>query len=237
MRKPRLFSAIAAIVLTSASAFAQQAPASTGATDHAGVVGRYAATWFAPVTLSQLNAAAGNANELFGTFAVTPIGVRYWMNSGMGLDLGLGLGMTSGSSENKVGATTTTVDAPSAFGLVLHGGVPFAISTGKHYSFLAIPEANLGFSKSSVKGANNDISVSGFHLDLGARAGAEVHFGFIDLPQLSLQATVGVALTYDHSTLTNGNNESSRGATAFGTTVQNEPWSIFRSSVAALYYF
>ena len=122
-------------------------------------------------------------------------------------------------------------------GLVLHGGVPFAISTGKHYSCLAIPEATLGFSKSSVKGANNDISVSGFHLDLGARAGAEVHFGFIDLPQLSLQATVGVALTYDHSTLTNGNNESSRGATAFGTTVQNEPWSIFRSSVAALYYF
>ena len=52
-----------------------------------------------------------------------------------------------------------------------------------------------------------------------------------------LTTSYKAALAYDHSTLTNGSVESSKSDTAFGTTVQNEPWSIFRSSVAALYYF
>ena len=114
---------------------------------------------------------------------------------------------------------------------------PFAISTGKHYAFLAIPEANLGFSSSSVKSGENDVTVSGFRLDLGARAGAEIQFGFIDIPQLSLQATVGAALAFDRLSAKNGANESSQSQTSFGTSVQNEPWSIFRSNVAAIYYF
>jgi hypothetical protein len=234
MRSSILSSAIVASLLVSSTSFAQQV---AGVTDHAGVVGRYGATWFSPVSLAVLNGAAQNANELVGQLAVTPVGVRYWMASGWGIDAGVGLGFQSGSRESKSGNTTTTVDAPSAFGLVLHGGAPFALSTGKHYSFLAIPEVNLGFSSSSVKSGENDLTVSGFHLDLGARAGAEIQFGFIDIPQLSLQATVGAALAFDRLSTKNGANEGSQSQTNFGTSVQNEPWSIFRSNVAAIYYF
>jgi hypothetical protein len=226
-----------ALVLSAASASAQQAAPAASGTDHSAVVGHWGATWFAPVTLATLNGEAQNANQIITGASVTPIGARYWANAGMGYDLGVGILFAGGSSEVKSGGTTTTTDAPSAFGLVLHGGVPFALSTGKHYSFLVIPEANIGFASSSVKQGNTDISVSGFHLDLGARAGAEVHFGFIDLPQLSLQASVGAALAFDRAGQKVGDNEASRSGTAFGTTVQNEPWSIFRSNVAAIYYF
>jgi hypothetical protein len=226
-----------AFALAATTASAQQAaPAATG-TDHSAVVGHWGATWFAPVSLATLNGEAQNANQLVAATTVTPIGVRYWANAGMGYDLGVGLLFAGGSSETKTGGTTTTTDAPSAFGLVLHGGVPFALSTGKHYTFLVIPEANLGFASSSVKQGNTDVSVSGFRLDVGARAGAEVHFGFMDIPQLSLQATVGAALAFDRAGQKVGDNEGSLTATTLTTSVQNEPWSIFRSNVAAIYYF
>ena len=172
-----------AFALAATSASAQQAAPAAAGTDHSAVVGRWGATWFAPVSLATLNGDAQNANQLVTATTVTPIGVRYWANAGMGYDLGVGLLFAGGSSETKSGGTTTTTDAPSAFGLVLHGGLPLALSTGKHYTFLVIPEANLGFASSSVKQGNNDISVSGFHLDLGARAGAEIHFGFMDIPR------------------------------------------------------
>jgi hypothetical protein len=221
-----------ALLLASSSALAQQAVAPV-ATDHAGVVGHYGATWFAPVSLSTL----GSGNNDFATFSVTPVGVRYWMNSGMGLDLGVGLAFRSGSEETVNGNRTTTVEGPRAFGMVLHGGLPLALSTGKHYTFLAVPELNLGFSNTTQKGDANDTTVNGFRLDLGARAGAEIHFGFIDLPQLSLQATVGAAFAYDSASREVGNDKVTASNTSFGTTVQNEPWSIFRSNVAAIYYF
>jgi hypothetical protein len=226
-----------ASLLAAASASAQQAAPAASGTDHSAVVGHWGATWFAPVSLATLNAGAQNANQLVGATSVTPIGARYWANAGMGYDLGVGLLFAGGSSETKQGGTTTTTDSPSAFGLVLHGGLPLALSTGKHYTFLVIPEANLGFASSSVKQGNNDISVSGFHLDLGARAGAEIHFGFMDIPQLSLQATVGAALAFDRAGQKVGDNEGSLSATTLTTSVQNEPWSIFRSNVAAVYYF
>ena len=222
-----------ALLLASSSALAQQAAAPV-ATDHAGVVGHYGATWFAPVGLSTLGTTAQNP---FSTFSVTPVGVRYWMNSGMGLDLGLGLGFGSSSSETSSGNSTLTTDGPSTFGLVAHGGLPLALSTGKHYTFLAVPELNLGFANTKLKGSPNDTTVSAFHLDIGARAGAEIHFGFIDIPQLSLQATVGAAFSYDSASREVGSNKVTGSETSFGTTVQNEPWSIFRSNVAAIYYF
>lgn len=221
-----------ALLLASSTAFAQQAT-TAGATDHAGVVGHYGATWFAPVSLGTL----GNNTDPFLTESITPVGVRYWMNSGMGLDLGLGLGFNARSTENANGNTTTTVDSPTFFGLVLHGGVPFALSTGKHYTFLVVPEANIGFANTKLKGSPNDTTVGAFHLDAGARTGAEVHFGFMDLPQLSLQATVGAAFAYDSASRETGSNKLSVSGTSFRTTVQNEPWAIFRSNVAAIYYF
>jgi hypothetical protein len=122
---------------------------------------------------------------------------------------------------------------------LFHGGVPLALASSGHFTFEIIPEANVGISSGSA--ADDEISHSGFHFDIGARAGAEIHFGFIDLPQLSLQGSVGLLFA-----LENGRTENPDGvmpsaydfsATRLATTVGTNPWNIFTSNVAALYYF
>jgi hypothetical protein len=82
-----------------------------------------------------------------------------------------------------------------------------------------------------------ETSYGGFHLDVGARAGAEIHFGFIDVPQLSLQGSVGVRLAMDSVSVEAGDAETSASRFNFNTTVGDNPWNIFTSNVAALYYF
>lgn len=227
-----------ALILAASSAAAQQEASSAGPTDHASVVGHWGATWFAPVALGTLQAGGNAAAPIgIGNSFVVPIGARYWASSSMGYDLGVGFLYNSGSSSKTVGGQTTTTDNPSAFGMVLHGGVPFALATAKHYTFIVVPEANLGFASSSAKATGGDITGSGFHLDIGARAGAEVQFGFIGIPHLSLQASVGAALALDRTSVKTGNNEDTASSLGIGTTVQNDPWNIFRTTVAALYYF
>ena len=82
---------------------------------------------------------------------------------------------------------------------------------------------------------------SGFQLDIGARAGAEIHFGFIDIPQLSLQASVGLLFTLQNAKTTveapGGDTETTQSATLLRTASFDNPWNIFTSNVAALYYF
>ena len=73
---------------------------------------------------------------------------------------------------------------------------------------------------------------------IGARVGAEIQFGFIGIPQLALQGTVGVHLTYEGSSISLPNNtELSAHRFGFGTTVQGKPWDIFTSNISAIYYF
>jgi hypothetical protein len=151
----------------------------------------------------------------------------------MGIDAGLGFALASGSS--KQGANST--DKPSQFGLALHGGVPFALVVGKHYVFELIPEATIGFTSSTIKGSV-DTDLSGFRLDLGARAGAEIHFGFIGVPELALQASVGLYIHNESRTAKpKVGDESSDSSTTIATSVQGDPWAIFANSISALYYF
>jgi hypothetical protein len=172
------------------------------------------------------------------------IGVRYWLNRMIGFDAGLGFGMTGGSSETVVGGTTTTVDSPSALGFAIHGGVPLAFAHGKHYSFLVVPEMNLGLTSGTIKGTGGapDIDLSGFRFDLGGRVGSEIHFGFIGVPELSLQASVGLffdreAFKAKTTNAAGGTISSSFGRSTFGTTVQADPWALFTHSISAFYYF
>jgi hypothetical protein len=84
----------------------------------------------------------------------------------------------------------------------------------------------------------DSVSGSGFHLDIGARAGAEIHFGFIDIPQLSLQGSVGAAFAIDSVGFEDvAGEEYDASFTSIGTTLQDNPWNIFTSNVAAIYYF
>ena len=77
-------------------------------------------------------------------------------------------------------------------------------------------------------------------MDVGARAGTEIQFGFIGIPELSLQAGVGLALSYDRVKATNKTTPETSttvSQTRLGTSVGDNPWNIFTGNVAALYYF
>jgi hypothetical protein len=235
---------VAGVVLTSSEAQAQQPPApvaaaAPGGSDHAQVSNTFGVGYLG---LNSIQYGAG----LSSSVSAPIVGVRYWLNEGMGIDVGVGLGLTGGSSKNKSGSTETTTDSPSTLGAALHFGVPLVLgTTGAHHTFQVVPEVNLGYASSSKKEGEGDATIetknSGLRLDAGVRAGTEVHFGFMGLPRLSLQATVGLYLSYLSGTTTTkqGTNETENSSSGYGlgTTVQNQPWSIFTQNVAAIYYF
>lgn len=207
---------------------AQQRGATAGGpSDHDQMVGRFAVGYLGRRTIQ-----VGADDDGFGV-AAPVIGVRYWLDRSLGLDLGLGLGLASESVE--VGPAEAE---SSAFGLILHAGVPLALASSRHFVFQVVPEANVGFGSGS---AGDNVDLSGFQLDVGARAGAEIHFGFIDIPQLSLQASVGLLFTVQNAKTTvdtaAGETETSQNSVFLRTATFDNPWNIFTSNVAALYYF
>ncbi|MDB4943755.1 MAG: hypothetical protein JWP97_3289 [Labilithrix sp.] len=213
--------------------------------DHEKVVGHIGVGYLG---LTNLPIATGGTGGIpaRGNVAAPVIGVRYWLGEKIGLDLGLGLGVTGGSTEVVSGNTTTTTDLAGVFGLSFHGGVPIALAHQKHYKFLVIPELNVGFATQTETPAANaggqagDITRNGFHLDVGGRVGSEIHFGFIGVPQLSLQATVGLLFARNawkvKQDVGNQTNSASAGETSLGTTVQGDPWAIFVNNISAIYY-
>jgi hypothetical protein len=187
-------------------------------------------------------AGAGGAAGAFAQNTITApvIGVRYWLNRMIGIDGGIGFGLASGGTAAVNGGTEVDTDNPSSLGFALHGGVPLAFSHGKHYSFELIPELNVGLTSGTIKSAvpnGNDTNLSGFRLDVGARIGGEIYFGFIGVPQLALQASVGAYFTHQAWKVSAGNVSESVTATTLGTTVQDAPWAIFVNNISALYYF
>ena len=210
--------------------------------DHEKVVGHIGVGYLG---LTTLPLAPGNG--IPATVSAPIIGVRYWLAEKIGLDLGVGFGLTSGSTEVVGGGQTRTTDAPSVLGAAVHAGVPLVFAHQKHYKFLLVPELNVGFAHATFTPnvppgapAQPDESHSGFHLDVGARIGAEIHFGFIGIPSLALQATVGAFVRRDavktSSEPNGGTVSSSTGVTSFGTSVQSDPWALFANNISAIYY-
>jgi len=200
-------------------------------TDHAAVVRRFGIGYMGRRTINI------NPTGTPPTVDAPIIGVRYWLDPRIGIDAGLGLLFSGGSA--KVGDTSTDLQGYTVF--MLHGGVPLALAGSKHFSFQVIPELNFGVASSKTAPAapgGQGSDLSGIHFDIGARAGGEVQFGFIGIPELSLQAGVGLALSYDHSKITPpAGAATSVNTTSLGTSVGNNPWNIFTSNIAALYYF
>lgn len=165
------------------------------------------------------------------------IGIRYWLSDFLGVEAALGIGFTSDSSE----VQGTEAGSSSSVGFALHGGLPLAFAHVGHFVFEVVPELNLGISSGSYIPVTNDptqdVDYSGFLLQLGGRAGAEIHFGFIDIPHLALQASVGLLLKYESRSQEGdavGSVSSSR--TYFGTTLAGDPWDIFTGNITAIYY-
>jgi hypothetical protein len=207
-------------------------PVTLGGTDHSKVVDHFGVGLLGIEALPTPGA-AGMGGVAIGTVAAPVIGVRYWFAPKMGLDAGIGFGV--GGATFNAGGTETK--APDPFALALHGGVPIVFAESNHFAFLVTPEFNLGFTSNTVESAMGDIKQSGFHFDLGARVGGEIQFGFMDIPQLSLQAGVGLRFNYDGVTLEPPVGAKLEGSRYnFGTTLNGDPWNIFISSIRALYY-
>ncbi len=210
--------------------------------DHEKVVGHIGVGYLGFTTLP-----LAGGNGIPTSVGAPVIGIRYWLAEKIGLDLGVGFGITSGSSEVVVGGNSTTTDAPTVLGAAVHGGVPLVFAHQKHYKFLLVPELNVGFAHATFsqnvmpgQPAQPDITHTGFHLDIGARIGAEVHFGFIGIPSLALQATVGAFVRRDSTKVSSdangGTASQSNSVTSFGTSVQSDPWAIFANNISAIYY-
>jgi hypothetical protein len=212
-------------------AAAPAAVANTGS-DHDMWVGHMGFGWLGTKDVNVGSAAA----------AVIPtpaVGVRYWATPMVGIDVGLGLFMSSGSTSNQGPAVTMTADDDSFTTFLLHGGVPLALGGSNHFSFQITPELDVGFGSGTHHNGGNlaNTDRSGFLLQAGARAGAEVYFGFIGIPQLSLDASVGLFLQSASGKDTTAGTSVKHSTMVIGTSNIASPWDIFRKDIAARYYF
>ncbi len=246
------------IVFGSSAALAQDTPpapvaapahAAAELSDHEAMVHHFAIGYMgaSQIPIAQVNNAGPGLNITEGNVTAPYIGGRYWVSPLLGIDVGLGFAYASATQTTTVtGQPTVSTDRPSVLGFGVHAGVPLALAYSKHFTFEIIPELNVGYASSTVKTvvpAGNppvpDINQTGLRFDLGARVGSEVHFGFIGVPQLSLQATIGLGFRYSSvkASASDGSASVSLGGPAFGTSVQDAPWAIFTNNIAALYYF
>ena len=233
----------AAVLLTGPMALAQDGAGATtarGGGDHDMFIGHVGFGW-----LGTRDIPAGVVTAANPAIPTPAVGVRYWATPMLGIDVGLGFFMTSGSTNTQPQPPGMTVDAPSRTTFLIHGGVPLALASAGHFSFQVTPELDVGFGTGTIKPApvpppgvtppNTDLS--GFLLQVGARVGGEVYFGFIGIPQLSLDASVGVFLqsTNAKTAVTPASQKVSNLRIATSSVAQ--PWDIFRSNIAARYYF
>ncbi|HJL15380.1 MAG TPA: hypothetical protein RMH99_06990 [Sandaracinaceae bacterium LLY-WYZ-13_1] len=225
---------------TSTAAPAAAAPAEQpgdGRSDHARMVGRVGVGYMG-VTTVPIGSVDGGGLGL-DTVSAPALGIRYWASELVGIDVGVGLGFLGGNA----GGGGSSVPTDNAFAMLLHGGVPLALFHESHYKFVIIPEVNIGFSTGTAFGASSgqDRGRSGFLFQLGGRLGTEIHFGFMDIPQLTLQASVGLYFEYTSAGVGESNDGSIPDASVsqygLGTTVQGEPWDILLGGLTALYYF
>jgi hypothetical protein len=218
----------------------------TSGTDHSMMVGHFGVGVFGVLTLPTMGCQGGTPTgggcnpDAGATLSAPTIGARYWLDERMAIEAAVGIGVSSSSTTVENNGTSTDVNSPHFFGMALHGGLPLVFATSKHFAFEVVPEMNIGFVSGgwTATGNNdNNADLSGFLLELGARVGAEIQFGFIDIPQLALQGSVGVHMRYEGRSESVGGSSTSSHSFNFGTTVQGDPWDIFTGNIAAIYYF
>lgn len=216
--------AAAGVLLSTWAASAQEAPA-TGS-DHEQVVGHLGVGLLGTRTVDVPDAGG------LQTVGVPIVGVRYWLNPQMGIDAGVGARAESFSGETDGDGYAL----PSSMVFAVHAGVPLALASSGHFSFQVVPEANFAMGSWSD---NQDPETEGglLQLDLGARAGAEIQFGFIDIPQLSLQGGVGLHYTMSRTSMDDGTVETKNTTHRLSTGAHGDPWDMFTGNLAALYYF
>jgi hypothetical protein len=233
---------------------ASERPAA-GGDDHAtNAVGHLAVTWLGLQTVAfpgdtlavpGMPTPGTPAGPPIAALNLPTIGIRYWLSEMVGLDIGLGFHFSTGAHDGedlRVPGSYTPVDDPQTTAFMLHGGLPLALYHDGHYKFVLIPELDLGFATGNNGASKN---LTGFTFRVGARIGSEIHFGFMGIPQLALQATVGLHLQYDSASTDDcptgdcgaSNVVTSANLFRIRTLEFEEPWNIIAGNIAALYYF
>jgi hypothetical protein len=216
--------------------------------DHDKLAGHFGVGYFGISQIPYASALGGGGLAVANVTAPV-VGVRYWMTRQLGIDVGAGLSLSSFSNSTTPAPNPAPQNPPTVFAFALHAGVPIALASAKHFTFEIVPEATFGYATTSINEATPqpNVSVHGLRLDVGGRVGGEINFGFMGLPQLALEASVGLFVRYQNvgasqDAYTNmGNNipaaSASNGVFTLGTSVGSDPWAIFTDNISALYYF
>ena len=178
-------------------------PTTNGDTDHSKVSFGLSFFGFERFQVDPGSLGVIDADFAGGAFSlgITTVGVRYWVADTIGLDIGLGLGMSFADNTNDdPGAPATIIGQDDSFGLRVHFGLPVALKTFQHFNILLIPELDFTYASTtyfkSPTDPAQDIDVSAIAFDLGLKVGGELQFGFWGVPNLSLQATIGLGFRY-----------------------------------------
>jgi len=231
----------------------------SGKSDHQLMIGSLGVGFFGTQTVPVMAclAAAGGCSAAGGydnaASVIAPtLGARYWWKRWIGFEAAIGFNHTSGDTEAVVSdgmtSTTTLQVGPTVTAFAMHLAVPFALADSGHFVFEVIPELNFGIAGGSYEGPTTaqDWDIGGSMVEFGGRIGGEIHFGFIGIPQLALQATIGLHLRHESRSATQegdlnavppiNKTDINQSRTVFSTTVQGEPWDIFGGAITAIYY-
>jgi hypothetical protein len=179
------------------------------------------------------------------TFTVPLIGGRYWLSERLALQAGVGFAHSSGVAKDETPGETDTPNL-TQWSWGLHLSVPLSVYDSQHFNFLVVPLVNGAYSTGRTKDNENFLGEQAFDrqaftLSPGVEVGAEVQFGFMGMPELSLQGSFGLSATYQSAVLNTYENDQeisrNRQWVSGGTAQYNDPWDIFIGSVSALYYF
>lgn len=205
-----------------------------GETDHSKVIGHFGIGYLGRQTMT--------IGQDRTPIAAPVIGVRYWLSDFLGIDAGLGINYSGGAqTTNADGADN--VRKPGLFMHMIHVGVPLNFFSRGSFSFQLVPEMNFGwaFTGNQTDADDSVVRDTGLHFSAGAHAGAELQFGFIGIPELSLQGNVGLYVQHEAGAtrIDDGTTNVRTGdrTTSFGTTLGPDPWDVFTGSIAAMYYF
>lgn len=181
--------------------------------------------------------------------SVPLLGARYWTPLAfgpvkrLGVELAGGVMLTGGESDAPGPSGPNVTKDSTNRALSLHVGVPFVLGGGEHMLVSLAPEFRVtAFDLVPAEPATPPLStqtrMSGVTTtDLGLRAGAELFFSFIGLPNLSVEASVRLGMRWrDQRLYLNGFLFSDR-TFALNTSLVNDPWDLFTGAVSAKYYF
>ncbi|HVT05845.1 MAG TPA: hypothetical protein VHO67_00225 [Polyangia bacterium] len=159
------------------------------ASDHDAVIGRVGIsarrldTGPVPLALRSGLGCAADAGVAC-TVTVGALGARYWTSRNLALNGGLALAAGGGS------AGSASLDTYLGVGPIV--GISLLLANWRHLSILASPE--LGFLWFRPAGGDTSSTVM---FDLQAALEAELHFGFIGVPALSIGLLAGAAVQYE----------------------------------------